>query len=115
MAALGALEAIGFVDNVGNVELFADLTDADQVIRGPGSETRCGGEDGHNVLRPEDGHGVPHGDQVSLLLMGDDGGLQAGSQDALETGLLVDPRPHDVLCFKSSKVLFVGFFLIKIS
>ena len=47
--------------------------------------------------------------------MGDDGGLQAGGQDALETGLLVDPRPHDVLCFKSSKVLFVGFFLIKIS
>ena len=36
MAALGALEAIGVVDNVGNVELFADLTHADQVIRGPG-------------------------------------------------------------------------------
>ena len=103
MAALGALEAIGVVDNVGNVELFADLTDADQVVRGPGSETRCGGEDGHNVLRPEGGHGVPHGDQVSLLLMGDDGGLQAGSQDALETGLLVDPTHTTYFVLKAQK------------
>ena len=71
MAALGALEAIGVVDDVGDVELFTDLADADQVIRGPGGETRGGAEDGHNVLRPEGRHRVPHGGQVGLQLVPD--------------------------------------------
>ena len=35
--------------------------------------------------------------------MGDDGGLQAGSQDALETGLLVDPTHTTYFVLKAQK------------
>merc|ERR1719300_572810 len=107
VATFGALKPIGIVHQVWKIEFFAYLSNPWQVIRTSWSKAACASHDCQHIVRAQSVHLLPDCLKVSDQLLPPLRQLhhhwfQPRSQDGLEAGLLVNPGPDHILCFRSS-------------